>query len=85
MQATRLFGSYATGRVHEDSDVDVLVLVNPRDASDRDLAADAAVEVMMAYPDIVLCPLVMTPAELEQLRQSERRLARDIDTEGVAF
>ncbi len=78
-----LFGSTARGITHEDSDVDVLVLVSPRERGDGHRAVDAAVEVMLRRPDVVLSPLVMTPEELDQLRRSERRLALDIDREGI--
>jgi uncharacterized protein len=80
-----LFGSYARGLVHEDSDVDVLVLVSPREPGDGHRAADAAVAVMLRRPEVVLGPLVMTPDELDALRTRERRLAADIDREGVAL
>ena len=78
-----LFGSYARERAHADSDVDVLVLVSPRMPKDGHRAADAAVEVMLRRPDVVLSPLVMTPEELDALRARERRLAAEIDREGI--
>jgi uncharacterized protein len=78
-----LFGSYAQGTAHAESDVDVLVVVSRREPRDRHRAVDAAVDVMLRLPDVVLSPLVMTGAELEELRARERRLARDIDREGI--
>lgn len=78
-----LFGSYARGVVHAESDVDVLALVDPRDRRDGHRAADAAVTVMMRHPDVVLSPLVLSVDQLNELRARERRLARDIDEEGV--
>jgi hypothetical protein len=78
-----LFGSYARGLVHADSDVDLVVMVSPRAPGDGHRAVDAAVEVMLRRPDVVLSPLVMTPEELEALRERERLLARDIDREGI--
>ena len=80
-----LFGSYARQRVHEDSDVDVLVLVEPRERRDGHRAADAAVKVMLCHPEVVLSPLVLSPAQLDALRARERRLARDIDREGIVL
>ncbi len=84
-QRAVLFGSYARGLVHEDSDVDVRGMVSPREAGDGRRAVGAAVEVMLRRPEVVLSPLVMTPEELDALRRRERRLARDIDAEGVAL
>lgn len=78
-----LFGSYARGFVHADSDVDVLVLVQPKEREDGHRAADAAVAVMLRHPDVVLSPLVLSVAELDELRVRERRLAREIDQDGI--
>lgn len=80
-----LFGSQARGIVHADSDVDVLVLVSPRAPGDGHRAVAVAVAGMLARPDVVLSPLVMTPEELADLRAHERRLARDIDREGLTL
>ena len=78
-----LFGSYARGTVHEDSDVDVLVVVDPALEGDGHRAADAATEIMVRRPEVVLSPLVMSVAQLDELRARERRFARDIDMEGI--
>lgn len=80
-----LFGSYARGLVHADSDIDVLALVAPREPGDGRRAVEAAVQVMLRRPEVVLSPLVMTPEEFDALRARERRLARDIDREGVTL
>ena len=78
-----LFGSYAQGTAHTESDVDVLVVVSRREPRDRHRAVDAAVDVMLLRPEVVLSPLVMTGEELAELRARERRLVRDIDREGI--
>jgi predicted nucleotidyltransferase len=80
-----LFGSYATGRVHGDSDVDVLVLLARRLPGDGRVAVDAAVSVMLEYPDVVLSPIVSTVEEFAELRRRERRLALDIERDGRAL
>jgi predicted nucleotidyltransferase len=80
-----LFGSYATGRRHDDSDVDLLILVSQRLPRDGHSAVDAAVSVMLEYPDVVLSPLVSTPQEFADLKRRERRLALDIEREGIAL
>ena len=78
-----LFGSYAQGVAHAESDVDVLAVVSRREPRDRHRAVDAAVEVMLRRPEVVLSVLVMSTEELGKLRAQERRLARDIDREGI--
>jgi uncharacterized protein len=78
-----LFGSYATGRVHQDSDVDLLVLVDPKTAGDGRLAVEVAVSVMLDHPEVVLSPLLLGVAEFAELRTHERRLALDIERDGI--
>jgi predicted nucleotidyltransferase len=80
-----LFGSHARGVVHEESDVDVLVLLRDRRPGDVQMAIAAAVEVMLAEPEIVLSPLVLSVAELDELRRRERLFAREIDRDGIAL
>lgn len=63
--------------------MDVLVLVAGAARADRHRAVDVAVEIMLRRPDVVLSPLVLAPEQLDELRARERRLARDIDREGV--
>ncbi|MBI2894244.1 MAG: nucleotidyltransferase domain-containing protein [Deltaproteobacteria bacterium] len=78
-----LFGSYARGIVHPESDVDVLVVVSQREPKDGHRAADGAAAVMLRRPDVVLSPLVLSAAELDELRARERLLAREIDRDGI--
>jgi predicted nucleotidyltransferase len=85
LQRVVLFGSYARGVVHEDSDVDVLVVLSPREPGDGRRAVEAAVQVMLRRPEVVLSPLVMTPEELGELRNRERRIVREIDRYGVVL
>lgn len=82
LREMRLFGSYARGEAHEDSDVDVLVLVDG--LTDREIGAaagDAAVVAMET--GAALAPLPMATERLDDLRRSERLLARVLDEEGV--
>jgi predicted nucleotidyltransferase len=77
----RLFGSYARSEANEDSDVDVLVLVEG--LSDREIgvvAREAA--CVLIETGLPLSPLPMATEELEKLRRGERLLARDLDSEG---
>ena len=79
----RLFGSYARGEAHEDSDVDVLVLVDGMTDREIGVAAGAAAEVILAS-GLPLAPLPMSTERFEELRRRERLLARDIDVDGIS-
>lgn len=84
LRELRLFGSYSRGEAHEDSDVDVLVLVDG--LTDREIgivAGEAA--YTMIDTGVPLSPLPMSTERLEQLRCGERLLAKDLDTEGITL
>ena len=44
---------------------------------------DAAVEVMVRRPALVISPVVLTPSRLAELKRLERRFAPDIEREGI--
>ncbi len=48
-----LFGSHARGEATEDSDYDVLVIVDRRDKHAQELVLDASVEIMDRYYALV--------------------------------
>lgn len=79
-----LFGSFARGEAHEESDVDVLVVVDDLTEKERREVLDLAYDVALAAPEWVgLSPLPYSTAQAAELRGRERRLFRDIDREGV--
>lgn len=81
-----VFGSRARGEAREDSDLDVLVLVNSDDPRLRTTIAHAAWDIgyerELPFP---ISPLVMTREHFEELQRRERLIARDIRTEGVTL
>jgi predicted nucleotidyltransferase len=83
----RLYGSYARGEAWEESDVDVLVLVEDVTADERDEVIGLAWRSGDVGPDawVVLSPLVKAPRELDELRRRERAIARAIDREGITL
>ena len=82
-----LFGSRARGDSREDSDIDVLVLLRrPTTWEDRRRAVAAAHAAQWRGDVFVaISPLVLSVADLEELRRRERLLAEDIDTQGIAL
>ena len=79
-----LFGSWARGEATEESDVDLLVVIDNLSPEERRevhflaYQADAVAEEL-----VLLSPLAYSTEQAEDLRARERRLLRDIDTEGV--
>ncbi len=78
----RLFGSYARGEAHEDSDVDVLVLIDG--LTDLEIAVAAGeVAPIIQSSGLPLAPLPMSTERLASLRQQGRALADALDREGI--
>lgn len=84
LQDLRVFGSMARGRFDEDSDLDILVLVDRRDVELERLVDRVAWEVSSSagFPFRV-APLVMTGNEYERSKAVGRRLVREIEADGV--
>lgn len=82
LREVRLFGSRARGEGHEDSDVDIALIVADGTRQRRHDVYDLAFDVGLAH-GIALAPLVLEESRLRQLRESERLLAIDLDADGI--
>ena len=80
-----LFGSWARGEADEESDVDVLVVVDDLTSGERRQIVDLAYDVDRASGEElrILSPLAYSSAQANDLRRRERRLLRDVDREGM--
>lgn len=79
----RLFGSFARGEATEDSDVDVLVVVDALTDAEIGLVATEGARVA-AESALPIAPLPIATERLEHMRRDGRLLARVLDEEGVA-
>jgi predicted nucleotidyltransferase len=80
-----LFGSYARGEAHEESDVDVLVVIDDLTDDERREVLDLAYSVDASAEWVGLAPLVFPTALADDMRKRERRLMLDIAREGIAL
>jgi predicted nucleotidyltransferase len=82
----RLFGSRARGDAAPDSDADVVVVVRGLDDAGRALAIDLAFEAWCSIgrQGPVPSPLVWSEAEEADRLALERRIALDVQREGIA-
>ena len=80
----RLFGSCARGEADEDSDVDVLAVIDDLTERELDRAIDEATNVRLETR-VPLAPLPMATGQLDELRRQGRLIARDLDEEGISL
>lgn len=84
LEALVVFGSRARDDWRPGSDLDILVLVQRRDLLlDRriiDLACEVEAELQLKFP---LAPRIMTRQHYQHLLQRERKLAQDIEAQGI--
>ncbi|HMA92676.1 MAG TPA: nucleotidyltransferase domain-containing protein [Polyangiaceae bacterium] len=81
-----LFGSQARGDADEESDVDLLVVIDELTEAERKLVFNLAYDAGAAAEEFVaLSPLPYSTAQTAGLRARERRLMLDISRDGVAL
>jgi predicted nucleotidyltransferase len=77
-----VFGSTARGDARPESDVDVLLILERDDLATRRHVFDLAFDVFLET-DVLISPLVVSPARLAAMRRDGRRLIREIERDGV--
>ena len=84
LQRLLVFGSYARGQAVLDSDLDVCVVIDDLTHDERGEAIDLAWAACAGDLEApTLSPLVWTRAEYQDRLSRERRIARDIEREGL--
>ena len=77
-----LFGSFARGEATQDSDVDVLVVLDRLDGRERARALDLAAEAALAH-GFVFEPVVLSDGEWEELKKRELLFREEVERDGV--
>lgn len=77
-----LFGSYAKGNPHEDSDIDLLII---SDSKERFFERQATVRRLLRdlKKRIPVSPVVLTPEELEERKKHEDQFISEILETGI--
>jgi predicted nucleotidyltransferase len=79
-----LFGSRARGDGDEESDLDVLVVVDDLDSSEaREIAAFRG--ELLTRHDVLVSPFSVSTARMAELRARERLIALEIDRDRVGL
>ena len=77
-----MFGSRARGDYNEESDIDIAVIVNGLDRNLKKEVIDLVADIELEYL-VPLSTLVLSSQAHKVLMQRERRIALDIEREGV--
>ena len=77
-----LFGSRARGDYSEESDVDVAILVRGLTREMKRRILDKVAEIELEYL-LPISALVFSQDEFDHLKKKERRIALDIEREGI--
>ena len=78
-----VFGSQVRGLAHALSDVDVFVVIRDLTSSERTEIYELAGEIWVDT-GARIAPLARSDGEVKEMRRLERRLIRDIDSEGIS-
>jgi predicted nucleotidyltransferase len=84
LQGIVLFGSKARGDFDPESDLDVAILVDGLDQETKRRIIDVVVDVEVKFL-LVVSSLVLSWEDFQSLRARERRIAIDIESEGVSL
>lgn len=79
-----LFGSRARGDFNEESDVDVAILVSKLTRETKHRILDRIAEIELKYL-LPISAFIISEDEFSQLRKRERRIATEIESEGLAL
>ena len=77
-----LFGSMARGDYHDESDVDVAIIVRGLTRKLKGQILDKVAELELEH-HMPLSILVLSEEEFNHLKKRERRIALDIEREGI--
>ena len=80
----RLFGSKATGKFTDDSDIDVLVIVRNRDEETFDIISEILLDVELKY-DCLISPVVFSVLEFSQNQEHQTLFYNEVARDGVAL
>jgi predicted nucleotidyltransferase len=79
-----LFGSYARGHAHEDSDIDALVVIDDLTERERLVVFEIAHETDALGDELLgLSVVAHSSAEAAEMRARDRKLYHDVDREGL--
>ena len=80
-----LFGSAARTDWTEDSDIDILVLLDEAGIPDKRWIVETATDLGVLGEGPVISPITLPQSEFLRLRQRERLFAQEVDEQGITL
>lgn len=82
LKCVRLFGSWARGEATDDSDIDILVVVDALTRQEKNRSLDNAYDLSVAN-NRMLSPLIVDTRWYALLKKRQRLLASEIACDGI--
>lgn len=80
----KLFGSKSTGKFHDGSDIDVLIIVHDRNEQILDAISEVLLDVELKY-DAKISPVVLTVLEFLQNEKHQTLFFHEVARNGVTL
>jgi predicted nucleotidyltransferase len=80
----KLFGSKSTGKFHDESDIDVLIVVNQRGEEVMNSISDILLDIELKYASKI-SPVVLTTAEFLKNQQYQTLFYHEVSRDGVTL
>jgi len=80
----KLFGSKSKGKFHDESDIDILIIVNNRNEQILDIISEILLDVELKY-DSRLSPVVLTVSEFLQNQKHQTLFFHEVARDGVTL
>jgi len=80
----KFFGSKSTGKFHDESDIDVLIVVNHRNENVLDTVSDILLDVELKYASKI-SPVVLSTTEFLKNQQHQTLFYHEVTRDGVTL
>lgn len=80
----KLFGSKSRGKFNEESDIDILIIVNKRNEQTIDIISEILLDVELKY-DSRLSPVVLSASEFLQNQKHQTLFYNEVVRDGVTL
>jgi len=80
----KLFGSKSTGKFHDESDIDILIILKERNENYLDIISDVLLDIELKY-ESGISPVVLTTTEFLANQKHQTLFYSEIARDGVTL